>query len=67
MDQHLSGLELILTPPQIDFANFLWYLVLRDENQFLHLELILGEVKFFYFLSKSLLEELPNINHAIIN
>ena len=33
------------------------------KNQFLHLELILGEVKIFYFLSKSLLEVLPNINY----
>ena len=39
------------------------YLVSHSQNQFLPLELIIGEVKIFYFLLESLLEELPNINH----
>ena len=45
----LGDLELILTP-KIDFTIFLCYLILRDENQLLSLELILGEVNFFFFL-----------------
>ena len=40
-------------------------MVFRDQNQLLPLELILGGVKIYYFLSESLLEELPNINHCI--
>ena len=48
---------------RIDFINFWWCLVIGSQNQFFSLELILGEVKNFYFLSESLLEKLPNINH----
>ena len=57
-------------PPRIDFGPlelilliFLCYLVVDSQNQFLPLELILEEVKIFYYMSKSLLEELSNINH----
>ena len=50
---------------KIDSEQFLCYLVVYSQNQFLHLELILEEVKKFYFLSELLLEELSNINHFI--
>ena len=63
LNLRLGGLELILTPPKINFANFLSCLVYRNQNQFLSLELILGKVKKIYFLSESLLEELRNMNH----
>ena len=48
---------------KIDFDRFLYFLIALFYNQFLSLELILGEVKIFYFLSESFSEELPNINH----
>ena len=49
--------------PTIDFEHVGGYLVVKFYNQLLPLELIMGEVKIFYFMSESLLEELPNINH----
>ena len=37
--------------PKIDCVRFLCCLVIHDQNQLLSLELILGEVKKFFFLS----------------
>ena len=39
---------------KIDFDQFLCYLVIYFQNQFLPRVLIMGEVKFFYFLLESL-------------
>ena len=47
------------------FINFLWCLVIDSQNQFFPLELVLKEIKKIYFLSKSFLEELLNINNFI--
>ena len=48
---------------KIDFGKFLDCLVVFLHDQFLLLELTLEEVKIFYYLSKSLLEELSNIDY----
>ena len=48
---------------RIDSEQFWCYLVVYSHNQFLSLELILEEVKIYYFMLESLLKELPNINH----
>ena len=65
LDSHFRGVRIDFDLSKINFINFLWYSIFRNQNQFLPLELILGEVKFFYFLSKIFLEKLSNINHFI--
>ena len=50
---------------KIDCGKFFSCLVVILQNRLLLLKLILGEVKIFYFLSESLLEELLNIDYFI--
>ena len=63
----MSTLSKIITKPSLtmclDVQTGIQELISNHQNQFLSLELILREVKIFYFLSDSFLEELSNINH----
>ena len=57
---HVATFQNRLWEVRFDFGQFFCCLIVYFQNQFLLLKLILGEMKIFYFMLKSLLQKLPN-------